>query len=78
MATQELKWELTGRRRGRIHKVYARYRVDVHDQFIVCQVEERALSTYAGVTAYETRWRDACPDDLRNETIIGTWVKPEK
>ncbi len=69
---EKVKFELTGRKRYRRWHKYAG--LPTHypstEMVLILELEECALTTVGGITAMETRWRDATAADCPNETVL--------
>jgi len=69
-----VEFKLTGRKRFRVFDkwTYSNYHLErPKDEVLILELEESALTTVGGITAQETRWREAKPDDCPNETVLG-------
>ena len=69
-AEEPVKFELTGRKRyRRWPKYFGMPGAYDRETVLILEMEEHALTTVGGITAMETRWREAKAEDVPNETV---------
>jgi len=72
-ANEMVEFKLTGRKRFRVFDKlkYLGLSSLPKENVLILELEESALTTVGGITAQETRWREAQPGDCPNETVLG-------
>lgn len=71
-ATEVVEFKLTGRKRYRAWDKWCYSGLNhPKEEVLILELEESALTTVGGITAQETRWREAKPGDCPNETVLG-------